>query len=56
MNILHRILFRTGCLFAAAPIIAFAAWGRPVDGDYVGYFGISLPALACFAIAWIIKS
>jgi hypothetical protein len=55
MKTLHRIAFRTGCLFAAVPATAFLAFGRPVDGNYIGYLGISLPALACFALAWVIK-
>jgi hypothetical protein len=55
MNTLHRIAFRTGYLFAAVPAIAFLAIGRPVDGNYIGYLSISLPALACFALAWVVK-
>ena len=37
MKTLHRITFRAGCLFTAVPAIAFLAFGRPVDGDYIGY-------------------
>jgi hypothetical protein len=37
MKTLHRITFRAGYLFAAVPAIAFLAFGRPVDGNYIGY-------------------
>jgi hypothetical protein len=55
MKTLHRIAFRFGYLFATVPAIAFLAIGRPVDGNYIGYLGISLPAIACFALAWVIR-
>lgn len=55
MKTLHRITFRAGCLFAAVPAIALLAFGRPVDGFYGGYIALGLPAIACFALAWVIK-
>jgi hypothetical protein len=52
MKTLHRITFRAGCLAATVPATAFLTFGQPVYGNYIGYLGISLPALACFALAW----
>jgi hypothetical protein len=55
MNRIYRILNRLGCVLAAIVLILLCLIGPPVDGNWIAYKMMGLPALACFALAWVVK-